>query len=158
MKSIKPVIYENLTNRQRMIASVEALARDDYDERVKLVKSCPKKTYKQADAAYVDMMETLLDLSLAIECDLRGQMINFLIAKVTEHEAMMVFLQSISDMKEGWKLAIEELGVNPDSLAKACQPIMHHSFDIYCTLPKPNPDKAEESRVIFSGYFEKVME
>lgn len=50
--NIKPQIYESLTPRQRVIASIEALARGDEEEKRRLVKSCPKKSYLQTDTAY----------------------------------------------------------------------------------------------------------
>lgn len=78
MKSISPTVYESLTPRQRIIATIEAEARDDQDEVQRLVKTCPKKTYRMNDADYAEEVQLLLADSMAMECDMSYMAINFL--------------------------------------------------------------------------------
>lgn len=75
--NIKPVIYENLTTQERIIATLEANARNDEEEKAKLVRTCPKKSYLLTDPAYTNMMEALHDIALVVESDMRGCALNF---------------------------------------------------------------------------------
>ncbi|HEX2752345.1 MAG TPA: hypothetical protein VHP34_04425, partial [Alphaproteobacteria bacterium] len=70
--NIKPSIYENLTHNQRIIATVEALARGDEAEKQRLIETCPKGIYKRSESGYADRMEALEILALLVEsamCD-----------------------------------------------------------------------------------------
>ena len=50
--NIKPIVYENLTPHQRVVAAFEAMARGDKDEADRLRETCPFKNYRQRDAAF----------------------------------------------------------------------------------------------------------
>ena len=95
MRKIASTVYEDLTPRQRVIASVEAEARGDQDERQRLMSSCPRLNYCRTDAAYSDAMERLMRMALAVEADLRGAALSFLIAVRADPKNAHIFLQSI---------------------------------------------------------------
>jgi hypothetical protein len=71
MKTISPLVYQNLDPKQRVVACVEALARGDEAEDRRLSESCPKLTYVQTDRRFEDTMHDLLGLAMAIEADLK---------------------------------------------------------------------------------------
>ena len=49
--------YGKLAPAERARLAVRTLARDDFDELRRLRTTCPKKTYQESDAEYVDQME-----------------------------------------------------------------------------------------------------
>ncbi|MEP1696770.1 MAG: hypothetical protein ABJJ69_09565, partial [Paracoccaceae bacterium] len=71
MKKISPLVYENLTPQQRVVAYVEALARGDEKERRRLIRTCLKEAYIQPDLRFSDSIENLLGLAMAVQCDLQ---------------------------------------------------------------------------------------
>lgn len=86
MKAIAKPVYENLTAEQRVRAAVSAVARGDESEAKKLRETCPKHTYRMNESAFTDRMESLMLLSLAVECDQRGAALDFLRASYQARE------------------------------------------------------------------------
>ncbi len=131
MTSIKPFVYENLMPRQRIIASIEALARGDEEERQRLIKTCPKKIYRQNDAAFVERIEALETMALAVECDLRGCALDYFLAlkgmavmEGTETEGKLSerfrkALQEMANIKAAWADILAQEGIDPDTMSKA---------------------------------------
>jgi len=62
MKAIKPMVYEALTPKQRVIATLEAEARDDQAEVRRLVETCPKVTYRANDERYSGTMRGIVNI------------------------------------------------------------------------------------------------
>jgi hypothetical protein len=62
--------YASLAPEERFRAALEAAARDDFDERESLVATCPEKTYRMPDAAFLDRIDASRDLALAVAVDL----------------------------------------------------------------------------------------
>lgn len=142
---LKPIVYENLTIRERIIASVEALARGDMDERQRLISTCPKKTVTQTDPAYSDVMERLMFMALAVQCDLRTEAICFQFAIKLE-EPFDIFLQRMADIQAAWHQILEEYGIDPASMDKATRP-PHPIVDLLMDLvnaAEPDPEKTKE--------------
>jgi hypothetical protein len=50
-------LYPTLSPRERLRASLLAVARQDFAQVDRLARSCPKKTYTQRDAAFTDALE-----------------------------------------------------------------------------------------------------
>jgi hypothetical protein len=118
---IKPQIYENLTAQQRLIATIEAEARHDRIEVIKLVKSCPKMRYMQNDAAYSEQMQGLMLASAAVALDLSNNAIDLLIAK--EHGSdIMPTIGTMASIRDAWHLVLKERGFDPVSVEKAFMP------------------------------------
>lgn len=142
---LKTIVYENLTVRERIIASVEALARGDMDERQRLISSCPKKTVTQTDPAYADVMERLMYMALAVQCDLRTEAICFQFALKAE-EPFDIFLRRMASIQAAWHQTLEEYGIDPASMDKATRP-PHPIVDLLMDLVgavEPDPEKTEE--------------
>lgn len=53
---IKPTIYKELSNNQRLKASLDAILRGDKQEASRLLESCEQKTYQQADHGFTDVL------------------------------------------------------------------------------------------------------
>ncbi len=87
-------LYDRLKPEERFRLALEALARDDEEELDRLGRTCPRKTYSQIDAEYLDLLEassrvadqfailwlaTVLDydLSIAAEFGYIGRIQNF---------------------------------------------------------------------------------
>ena len=131
--NIKPIVYETLTPQERVIASIEAMARGDAAERKRLMQSCPQKKYLMADAAYTDKMDVLTNLAIAVECDLRGCALNLFIFWVLDElqqekklpfwdslqNKIPDFLQEMLTIRTAWHEALEEQGINPQTMEEA---------------------------------------
>ena len=143
MSNIKHMVYESLTPRQRIIASIEALARGDEEEKSRLVESCPKKNYRQNDAEFADKMGALMTLMLAVECDLRGSVLGFFLALRTEPKSVHEILQNIADIQAAWEEFISSLGIDPETMAKAAPPFGAFLELIDGLLPDPDHDNVE---------------
>ena len=117
---IKPMIYENLTAPQRVIAVIEAEARDDEAEVQRLVKSCPKKTYRMNDAAFVETIQSLTHITLHVECMIHRKLLGVVAAFYLERdESIDRLLQSIADIRGAWERMLESMGIAPDAMRKA---------------------------------------
>ncbi len=140
--NIKNSVYESLTPRQRVIATIEAEARGDEQEAQRLLATCPKKTYTQADSAYTDMMLHLVAMSIAIETDVRGNVIGALIAVIMEHDdALQVFLQNIANIRAAWHETLEAQGIAPDVMRKFSAPLEHEGIKfVEGMLPEAQPE------------------
>jgi hypothetical protein len=144
MKDISLSVYRNLTPAQRLVASIEALARGDEEEKQRLVKSCPRKSYIQNDAQFADIMENLMDLAIAVEADLRECVIYFLIAIRADPKNALEFLQRYSDLRAGWNSAISRMGIDPESMRKARPPPCPVFYLIEDLVPPPDSEAAEK--------------
>ncbi len=148
MKDIKPIVYESLTPRQRVIATIEAEARGDEVEAKRLVATCPRKTYTQADAAYTDMMIHLVAMSVAIESDIRGYLIGTLLAVIMEHDdTLQVFLQKIANVRAAWRETLEVQGIDPDVMRKFTAPLEHEGIKFFeDMLPEAEPEDVAKEK------------
>lgn len=141
--NIKPSVYESLTPRQRVIATIEAEARGDENEVTRLRDTCPKYTYRQHDAEYTQGMIRVIACSLAVESDIRGNIIGALIAAIADHDdAMQKFLQNIANIRAAWHSVLEEIGIDPDIMKKFAPP-QHFSNEFIDRL-LPEPDETSE--------------
>lgn len=111
MKQIKSSAYENLTPQQRVIAAMEACARDDGDELRRLRDTCPKLIYKMTDAKYSDTMQSLSILAITVENDLRGLAIGFLLSCDEENCDRFAFLSSILSIRDAWHEILNGRGI-----------------------------------------------
>lgn len=150
--NIKPQIYESLTPRQRVIASIEALARGDEEEKRRLVKSCPKKSYLRTDAAYADTMDLLICLSVAIEADLRGCALNYFFASWQEGKDgkprtafKQASLQNMADIIQAWRNALKNQGIDPNTMEIASRNITHFLVEwLEFEMFDPDPEQVKK--------------
>lgn len=137
--NIKPVIYENLTTKERIIATLEANARNDEEEKARLVKTCPKKSYRITDPAYTNMMESFYHLALVVESDMRGCALNFFMLywladnpRVAHEDAAELSvdlapgkLMEMISIQEAWLNFLDEEGIPLETAAKAFGELQH---------------------------------
>jgi hypothetical protein len=62
--------YASLAPDERFRAALEAAARDDLDERESLVATCPQKTYRMPDVAFLDRIDASRELAFAVALEL----------------------------------------------------------------------------------------
>ena len=77
MRAIKEATYKNMSVEQRVIASMEAIARGDKNEKSRLEQTCPKFHYTMTDYRYCGKINALRDMALAVEHDIRGCILAF---------------------------------------------------------------------------------
>jgi len=143
MKKIAPLVYENLTTKQRIAACIEALARGDEDENRRLIRSCPKLTYVKIDARFSETMDRLLGLAMAVEADLKECVLRFLIVFRTDPESSSSHLQDFANIREAWKMTTADMGINEEAMASAGpspSPVFELVEDL---LPEPDAKKSE---------------
>jgi hypothetical protein len=78
--AIKSAVYQSLEPAARIMATIAALSRDDTEEVGKLMETCPRKSYSQPDAAFLDSLQKLQTLALATESDLQTTALDWLMA------------------------------------------------------------------------------
>ena len=133
--SLKPIVYESLTIQQRIIATFDALGREDEEEVQRLKETCPFKNYRQRDSAYSDTVESILMLSLAIECDLNSCALSYL-GSASESEERNKHLQEMANIHGGWLALLNELGICADAMLRAA-PTRHSIVEQLLTIIPP---------------------
>ena len=151
MKAIKHSVYENLTPQQRINATIEAMAREDQEEVQRLVKTCPTKTYDHCDLEYMEKMDGLLSMAVAVECDLRGNALSYLVALHIKHETTHQFLQNIADIRAAWRHALEAMGIDPEMMASAALASSPILGLIDGVLPEPEQEQVVKMAAELSG-------
>lgn len=111
--NIKSTVYDSLTPRQRVIATLEAEARKDDSEVARLRDSCPYKSYKQRDAAWSDTMTLLMGLSVAYELDLCVAALQW------ERYQNPVFLELMATIEHEYRVALSDYGIELETMVKA---------------------------------------
>lgn len=155
MKQIELKVYRCLTPKQRVIASIEAIARGDENEERRLVRSCPRYSYTQIDLRYLGMMEALLDLALAVEADLKECVLRFLIVAKIDPEEANDFLQDFADTREAWRSTVSAMGLDEEAMALAGPPTSPVFALIEKSVPTPDIGKAEEISAVLLRFLEE---
>ena len=143
MKRISPLVYESLTPKQRVVACVEALSRGDENERLRLIRSCPKLTYVQSDARFSEAMEGLMCLAMAVEADLKECVLRFLVFVGVDPEMSGNFLQDFANIREAWKMTLASMGIDEEAMVSAGPPTSPVFELIEVLLPKPDIKTSE---------------
>ncbi len=143
MNKIASSVYESLTIRQRVIASIDAEARGDLHERQRLISSCPKLTYHQTDARFSGTIENLMGLAMAVEADLRECALRCFVFNESDPEISGGSLQDFANIREAWKMTVKAMGIDERSMALAGPPSSLVVEMVEDLLPKPNIDRSE---------------
>lgn len=141
MREIKPFVYESLTPKQRIIAAINAEARNDQEERQRLVRTCPKKSYLMNDAAFSDTLQELFVTSMAVELDLASAAINYLFLCWRNIDPPPSILNGMAVIQAAWDEEVSEMGIDPQAMAKAGCP-RHLIIDLLMDHAAP-PDPEE---------------
>jgi hypothetical protein len=67
-------LYDRLTPEERFRLDVEAMARGDTEESMRLVDTCPRRTYAMTDLAFSGRWQTTTEMVLALCVDLSQHM------------------------------------------------------------------------------------
>ncbi len=174
--NIKPAIYENLTAHERVIASIEALARGDEEEKKRLVKTCPKKTYTMSDGAYSDKMKALFDIAMAVECDMRGYALKFLLVQWLDNnlkgdkeeiiskiinKTPLPISEAIS-IRQAWHEVLRDEGIDPVMMEKSFNTVKHFAVELIENIAdhmglEPNPDNVKMYKDVLKEYLGKAL-
>lgn len=66
-------MYETFSPAERLTLFLQAMARGDEGEAQRLWRSCPRRTYEQADVAFADRHQVAFDTAAVMAADLRHQ-------------------------------------------------------------------------------------
>ena len=144
LPSLPMKVYCVTYGRPQCVACVEAEARCDKEEKRRLIKSCPKKTYVQTDLEFSESMEKLMVLAMAVEADLRGSALGYFVALRIEPKIAPKFLQEISDIRAAWETTVSEMGIDPEIMKLAGPPTSPILELIDGLVPAPDRKKAEK--------------
>ena len=142
--NIKPSIYDNLTPRQRLIATIEAMARHDDAEHKKLADTCPKKRYEQGDYQYSGTLQGLTAMAFCIEQTLTSNALSALLClQYSKDEIAEIFIQRTIDTYTAWTQHLEVMGIDPRAMDKIVKDIRHPYVDLFLKMPSSIADSGE---------------
>lgn len=146
MKRIKDNVYESLTPEQRVIAAVEAMARDDEQEIIRLKDTCPRYNYMITDPAYSETMQEIMAIAVAIQCDKRDALIITLLAHATCHdESLGIGLQKLSNIDALWTKYLDSKGIDRQTMDKVTKDLDREYLDLFLkTCPDPDIDTVND--------------
>jgi hypothetical protein len=138
---ISDTAYEALSPRQRIIATIDAMARDDTAEIDRLKTTCPIKSYRREDAAFRDVFEGLRGAELAVEADLLSEAL-WLIARHDDPECREATLQTMAAIEAAWLALLSDMGIT--SPAGAAPPRHLLVAVLLENAPEPEPERVAE--------------
>ena len=145
--NIKSVIYENLTAPQRVIAALEAEIRGDEDEAMRLIRTCPRKTYEQADAAFLDTVKNIFAAAQAVRLDLMENAMGYIcLIKLGRYDAAENYMQNVADIHAAWHETLEAIGMEASLIDSVGGPLSPFLKVILKNAPFPNPESVKEIR------------
>lgn len=145
MREIKPFVYENLTAKQRVIAAMNAEARGDREELQRLVRTCPKKSYQMNDAEFSDTMQNLFATSMAVELDLARAAVRYLFLCWLDKDPPPHLLNGMAVIQAAWDEEVSEMGLDPQTMAKAGCP---RDWIIDQLIDQAEPPDPEEVKLL----------
>lgn len=173
--NIKPSIYENLTHDQRIIATVEAQARDDEAEKQRLIDTCPKGVYKRNESDYADRMEALEILALLVEYAMCDAALNLMVhmhvesrnnsaARPSFFSTIQKTPESIEDilcMYEAWHEMLQEEGINSKKAEKAFGKPRHNIIKLVLDIAddddmQADPDIVKKYKTYLKDYLKRA--
>lgn len=138
---VRGSVYESLSPRQRIIAAMDAIARDDTAEIERLKSTCPIKSYRQRDAAFSETIEALFGTGLAVESDLRGEALSWLASGWDKEQ-----LQKMAAIETAWLALLAEMGItSPAAAAPPRHPVVSALLEI---APKPESERVAENYAV----------
>ena len=135
--NIKPAVYEALTSRERVIGIIEAIQRNDEKEKLRIMETCPKATYIIRDPDFTGAIDFINSMSVAVECDLRGEALN-IASYIVQGDSDLIghHLQNLSDIYGAWITILEEMGVNEEAVS-AYSPIRNEKVKAFLQIAPP---------------------
>ncbi len=164
--NIKPIIYDSLTPQQRVVAAVEALARDDDAEHKKLTETCPKKNYIQPDYQYSGMLHGLIGMAIANEHELTSNALSLFLCispKSNRGDLAETFLQRLIDCNAAWNETLESMGIDPETMSKLCHAMRHPIVNCFLNIAvdsdialSPDEEAVKAQRQKMEYFFGKI--
>lgn len=143
MKKIKTKLLENLTPKQRLILAWEAKGREDEAEFSRLQDTCPRKSYTGPELTFRHSWDCIVSMSLAVEADLRGYALSWIMAiRAKEIALAEKFLSKILATEKRWTDLLHEIGLS-EAAIKAARPEQHHMVETLLNLHKSDIDPEE---------------
>ena len=163
MKQLADSMYRTLTAEERIIASVEANARDDENEIEKLIQTCPRKNYKSTDRAYSQRMDYLFAIQMAVEADLTQNALDYAVMNFIDIDPKKaVFVQEkarqrIIDIQTAWHGFLEDKGINPETMDQMAMKMRHPYLNMLldCTLCIPDDEIVKTYRDVFEETYNR---
>lgn len=147
---IKSKIYEQLSVRQRVIATIEAMSRSDDDELGMLYRTCPAKVYRQKDIAYSLCLDRALDMHVAHEHELLNLALTYMwldsVDPTRFEKQKKGILQKMANIEGAWDLFTANLGITKDVMTKAG--IFRNEFLTVLIEAAPEPNEIEMNRIL----------
>jgi hypothetical protein len=138
---IPGIVYETLTPQQRIVAVMDAIARDDTSEIYRLKSTCPFKSYRQRDAAFSDTIEALFGVGLAVETDLRGEALSWFTSGWDKEQ-----LRKMAAIEAAWLALLAEMGItSPTAAAPPRHPVVAVLLEI---APEPETERVAENYAV----------
>lgn len=109
---IKPMVYQQFTPPQRLIAVFEALGRNDEEEVRQLFQSCPKQVYRAADLNFTVSYDRILDMALSVEYELLNLTLKVMMLHPHNHDHAMECLKRMGDLNGVWEAFLSEKGIS----------------------------------------------
>lgn len=113
---IKPMVYQQLTPPQRLIAVFEALGRNDDNEVRQLFQTCPRKLYSSSDPVFTDRYQLILDRALSIEYELLQLTLQFILSSQCDDGREQEFLDKMGELNREWSVYLKENGISQKSI------------------------------------------
>lgn len=110
-------LYKNLTTKQRITLILEAIAREDKEEKRRLILSTPKKSYTMPDAIVTDTIGLFFNICMAVNCEIKETLL--LIAMSKEGKLIKIeknLLQKVSNLQEGLNRFVLNFGVTQEAV------------------------------------------
>ena len=71
LTKIENKLYDTFAPKERLVLMLEAMAREDHAEADRLRAACPRRTYQQSDADFIDRMTVAFDTAAVVCTDLQ---------------------------------------------------------------------------------------
>ena len=134
-------IYEGLSLSQRVIAAMDAIARDDTAEIERLKLTSPIKTYRERGIAFSGTMKALFAIGMAVECDLRGAALSWWMVR-TIPEQSRELLQEMAAIEGGWQALLADMDIASPT---AAAPPRHQMVVLLLKMAtEPKSDRVKE--------------
>ena len=133
------MLYSSLNNRQRFVACWEAIARGDDVELDRLIESTPRFSYSAADTALRDSWDGILAVGLALEVDMRGFALTWLLAhQAGETKTAEFSLRKLKTVDEWWNDRLRKMGLSTKAIKRA-RPNSHPLVEVLLGYAKELP-------------------
>lgn len=159
MKKLNAKLFENLTSKQRFVLAWEATARGDEAELGRLQDTVPVRTYSGQDLVFRRSWDSIVSISLAVEADLRGNALNWLMAIRAQETALAEkTLKSMIIIDTWWRELLKETGLS-DAAIKAANPERHPMVETLLSLHKKedlDPEDLELHSDVFKQFRKNI--